>query len=311
MQGRFRINPTTGPGWRLLCATDGSLPPFEPRPDPSPAGLFRFPAGREPRGWIMPVAVLDGELLAEQPLDALARGAAGHLRVIVGGNREECAFSTLEGSFGAELQSSGSLHEVVERLAWELAGAPLLRSAPPGLLKGRAELLLADYQAELPPGLRSGSAPGDAAQWLLDAAASDFGFLAAVQLVAGRLAQPGGSARVFRYQFEGYGGAGGFHAAELPLVLGQSPFEPGSRRARVREQWLDSWAAFVHTGDPNTEAMSGAWRPYSDGDRPILAWDGELGWSAEGGSAAGRRPGLAATARLWEELWCLERPSKS
>merc|ERR1712232_308236 len=77
----FRIPPNTGPGWRELMA-GGTLPDVEPVPDPTPAGLFRFPDGHAPVGWPLPVAVVDGELLEDVPMDALAKGVAKHLDII-------------------------------------------------------------------------------------------------------------------------------------------------------------------------------------------------------------------------------------
>ncbi len=58
-----------------------------------------------------------------------------------------------------------------------------------------------------------------AAQWLMDTMSSDFAFIAATALISERLARPGGSAKVFRYQFNGYGGKGdAFHSMELLLL---------------------------------------------------------------------------------------------
>merc|ERR1712232_1230255 len=142
--------------------------------------------------------------------------------------------------------------------------------------------------------------------WLLDTMTSDFSFLAAVLLITERLALSGACQRVFRYQFNGYDGRGdAFHAAELPLLLGEETQKilqlPGA--VEVRRKWIESWTAFVHTGDPNTEKMAGCWRPYSDVDRPVLFWDGMRGYDTDGGCTMARRSALRATAKLWEELW--------
>eukprot|EP00747_Dinoflagellata_sp_TGD_P107487 gnl/TRDRNA2_/TRDRNA2_170147_c2_seq3.p1 gnl/TRDRNA2_/TRDRNA2_170147_c2~~gnl/TRDRNA2_/TRDRNA2_170147_c2_seq3.p1 ORF type:complete len:467 (+),score=80.63 gnl/TRDRNA2_/TRDRNA2_170147_c2_seq3:169-1401(+) len=142
-------------------------------------------------------------------------------------------------------------------------------------------------------------------QWLLDTMSSDFAFLAAVALAAERFAQPEAAAHVYRYQFNGYDAQGdAFHAAELQLLQGE---DKNSKRGSlsVRHAWIESWVAFVCSGDPNTPAMAGAWRPYSDRDRPVMFWDGVRGWQANGGVAMARRTGLHATVALWEELWLL------
>lgn len=129
-----------------------------------------------------------------------------------------------------------------------------------------------------------------------------------VLLIAERLTKPGACRHVWRYQFNGYAGRGdAFHAAELPLLLGEDSQPilklPGTLEAR--QQWIESWSSFVCTGDPNTAAMTGAWRPYGDSSRPVMFWDGMRGWNEKGGPSMARRVGLRATAKLWEELWCV------
>ncbi|CAK0832629.1 unnamed protein product, partial [Prorocentrum cordatum] len=129
--GRFRLHPSTGPGWRVMCAFHGRLPELPP-PDPSPAGLLRFPEGAAPQGYFFPTAVVDGELLLEQPLDALARGVAARLEVIVGGNRDEDAdvpprlrgAQPLMQSYGTRLPPGEGRAQVVQRAACEIAGMP-------------------------------------------------------------------------------------------------------------------------------------------------------------------------------------------
>jgi len=314
-QGHFHIHPSTGPGWRVLMSFGGQLRDL-PDPDPSPAGLFRFPDGQGPKGYFFPVPVVDGELLQEPPLQALFHGVAAGLDVVIGGNREEDAAIPAAGegplpeNYGVRLPEGEGREEVLRRMAWELAGMPALLHARPHELRARAAELAAAYEAESAADVYGLGPCGRAAseeQWLLDTMASDFSFLAAVLLIAERLARPGCAGRVFRYQFNGYDDRGdAFHAAELPLLMGEdSALRLGSQA--VRREWLDCWAAFARDGDPNTPALDGAWRPYSDPDKPVLFWDGVRGWQADGGKILARRTGLLATARLWEELWGLDR----
>lgn len=317
--GHFSIYPTTSPGWREFML-GRSLHEVDPSPLPTSAGLFRFPPDEDFVGWPLPVAVIDGELLLERPLDALARGTASHLEIIIGANRDEDAFDSENGGFGKMVLDWDMLgmpdhvrqalrRDFVGSISWEIAGAPKVAQAQPDELRRCVEQLLKAYEEERLEDNRSVGPCGQAAsaaQWLQDSLLTDFGFLAMTLLIAERLARPGGAAGVFRYQFEGYSGNGAIHAAELELMLGEdSDIRRGS--LEVRQEWLDSWAAFAHTGDPNTPNMAGAWRLHSEVSRPVLLWDGIESWRADGGVALSRRRGLFATARLWEELWELER----
>lgn len=269
----------------------------------------------------MPVAVVDGDLLTEQPLDALARGVAGHLDIIVGCNRDEGSFYPPEnGGYGTlvlDWHMTGMPEHVrqalrtgfVKRMTWELAGMPAVLNEQPAELRRRIEILMRAYELEWTLLTdRKADEERSFAQWLQDRMATDFGFGAATALIAERLARDGGAKKVFRYEFQGFGGQGGIHAAELELMLGDfSDLRHGS--PEVREAWLASWVSFARSGDPNTVAMSSAWRPHSDVGRPALFWDGTDGWRCDGESVLADRRGLFATARLWEELWNLERVS--
>lgn len=118
-----------------------------------------------------------------------------------------------------------------------------------------------------------------------------------------------GAKKIFRYQFNGYGGKGdGFHGAEMLLVQGEDHEHAlkGHGRPEVRRQMLGAWHSFAATGDPNTPELCGAWLPYSNACRPIAFWDGDDGFSPNGADSICKRKGLSATARLWEELWQVE-----
>mmetsp|Transcript_32324 Transcript_32324/g.89297 ORF Transcript_32324/g.89297 Transcript_32324/m.89297 type:complete len:615 (-) Transcript_32324:236-2080(-) len=314
--GHFRTHPTTGPGWRVLMSCRGELLEL-PMPDPSPAGLFRFPADEAPQGYFFPTIIIDGELFTQQPLEALMSKVAAHLDIIVGGNREEDAAEPLllEGTlplmtaYGLRLPKGEGRSEIVQRMAWEIAGMSAVREKPPEALSAVIEPLVEAYEHERSLdvfGLGVNAHASSPEQWLLDTMTSDFSFLAAALLIAERLALPGACKRVWRYQFNGYDSRGdGFHAAELPLLLGKDDQKMLQLAGAldVRRQWIDSWSAFACKGDPNTLAMAGAWRPYTESDRPVLFWDGVRGWQADGGRTMAQRVGLFATAKLWEQLW--------
>eukprot|EP00434_Breviolum_minutum_P014872 symbB.v1.2.013111.t1/scaffold921.1/size152096/7 len=202
------------------------------RADPSSAGLFRLPEGHEVHGWPMPVAVVDGEFLEEPPLKALARGVARHLDIIVGGNKQENGFRAAseedpehgcDGSCGRYVSEDEPREEMVQRLAWEIAGCPALVDKPFKDVKEVIETqVLPAYEEELGEGKSS-------PQLLNDVIASDFSFLAKVHLISQRLAKSGCSRSLFRYQFDGYRGCDAFHGSELPLLLGV----PGDGVARI------------------------------------------------------------------------------
>jgi len=174
--------------------------------------------------------VIDGEFLSEQPLNALAHGAAANLEVIIGANRDECAFWPLSpealnvpsreclGHKIAETQE-----EVVGRMVWEIAGMPgVLRSQPQGLRAYLERLFLAydaEYEAN-PFDLGENRNSSSPLQWLQDTMISDFAFVACAHLISERLACPGNAQAAYRYQFNGYGGQGdAVHGAELELLL--------------------------------------------------------------------------------------------
>lgn len=315
-KGRFRVHPTTGPGWRVMMSMRGKLCPL-PSPDPSPAGLFRFPSDSAPQGYFFPTIVIDGVLFQEPPLNALVHKVAAHLEIIVGSNREEDAATPipLQGkpqvmpSYGLRLPAGEGKQEILQRLAWEIAGMPKVLSEPADTLISTMRVLVGAYEKEQSKdvyGLGPQARADSEEQWLLDTVISDFSFIAASHLISERLTSPGACQNVFRYQFNGYDDRGdAFHAAELPLLLGEDEQEmmklPGA--INVRREWMNSWENFVRRGDPNTADMSGAWRPYREVDRPVLFWDGVRGWNADGGPTLASRDGLHATVQLWEKLW--------
>lgn len=315
-EGKFRCSHSCGPGWRLLTQLGGNLPKHAPDPDPSATGLFRHPApGAD---WTMPVVALDGEFMIEQPLDALARGAAAELEVIVGGNRDEDAFvpksaaepdKPARGCFGPRVRSKD---DVCRRLAWEIAGMPGCVHETAEELCSRVDNLMSAYEEERSRDLYGLGPSGNAdcpEQWLMDTVSSDMAFLTAVHLIAERLAVPGSSKRVYRYQFNGFGGKRATHGSEMEMVCGEdSVHGPVLRHgnADVRGQWIASWASFARSGDPNTDEVTG-WLPYTQDDRAAAFWDGLTGFSVDTDRVLASRDGLLATAALWEELWALKK----
>lgn len=328
-EGKFRIHPTTGPGWRELSA-NMHLPEVPPHADPTPAGLFRWPVCHEPGGWPMPVAVVDGEVLQEDPLTALGRGVAKHLDIIVGGTRDENGFlpasaeaknHPADGSFGRFVEAGEPKEKMLRRFAWEIAGAPMSKKLSPEELDSLIAELLPAYEEELESLGTTANVcgPGEdpdlcREQHIQNRIASDFSFLAKVQMISDRLSKEGNSGKFYRYQFDGFRAAGrAFHGKELEFTLSSdaevAPWQNPCRteRQEVRRKWLDSWAAFVKTGDPNTPEMANSWREHrsaaGSAAKPTMHWDGIYGFQIESGAVACARAGLQASVRLYEKLW--------
>lgn len=319
---RFSLSPSAGPGWRVM---QYGLQESGPRPGGSPAGLLRLP-GNGP--FPFPAVVIDGEYLIEQPLDALVHGAASELDIMIGSNRDEDAWlpkspSELQvpaaGSFGVLIQ--GGMTELYRRLEWEIAGMPGVLDYTEQQLHALVEDLLHSYDSELQEHRRTFSnvehtknavcavtpcGSRSREQWLFDRISSDLAFVACTNLVAERMARPGGSRRVFRYQFNGYSGKGdAFHGRELQLVLGPESCHEQVRD--VRRQWIDTLVDFVSSGDPNARCPDRQWRPLGVSSRPALFWDGELGWTLDAEETLAKRAGLRKLGALYEELWHLAR----
>ncbi|CAE8728931.1 unnamed protein product, partial [Polarella glacialis] len=257
-----------------------NLPPAGPEPDPSEAGIFRFPVRSEPQGWAMPVIVVDGELMEEAPLRALEHGVAAHLDIIIGGTNDENGFKPHSDKepqkpdgrcFGRWVPRDEPREQLVNRLAWEIAGAPkLLQTEVKELRRIIAEEVLPAYEEEFGDKSSGHKTP---AQRLQDAVATDFSFLAAVHLIAERLSNAKGDGRVFRYQFDGYGGLDGWHAMELEMLMG---FDGDGLDRRslpsIRRKSMDMWTAFARTGDPNTSEMNHSWEQYQSSTRKVIRW---------------------------------------
>eukprot|EP00929_Paragymnodinium_shiwhaense_P070073 TRINITY_DN35450_c0_g1_i1.p1 TRINITY_DN35450_c0_g1~~TRINITY_DN35450_c0_g1_i1.p1 ORF type:complete len:586 (-),score=124.06 TRINITY_DN35450_c0_g1_i1:338-2095(-) len=302
-RGMFRLTHCCGPGWRLRHQAGGKLPSAVPPTAASDAGLLRLP---EPgMGWVIPTVVVDGEFLTEQPLEALAAGAAKDLEIIIGCTRDEDAGA-------ARVEGNGE--DLLPRLAWELAGMPGLLGEPAERISELCSALIAEYKKEVAADVWSlgecGNS-GTAVQYLQDIIMSDVSFITATELMAERLRQPGCTKKLFRYQFQGFGSrsiakreATARHSSEMCMCYGDDRQQLRKGRWEVRTQWLDSWSAFMRRGDPNTEEIAGAWKPFDGSGSSIFSWDGVDGWLAAT-PELDKRCGLRATCRLYERLWNL------
>jgi para-nitrobenzyl esterase len=189
-------------------------------------------------GGVMPFCPLvDGRLLPEHPLQALAAGASADVPLVIGTNRHE---TTLFLWFGDEAFRADPLgweppdEEVATRLA--------------GYAGRRVERLVETYRR-----LRPGISNRD----LTIAISTDNLRMSAVRLAEAKLR--GGTAPVYVYRFDWesplHGGAlGATHALEIPFVFGTT-----ERRAATRD------------GPGRTEladAMGSAWVRFASGEPP-------------------------------------------
>lgn len=310
LTGWFKLQHGCCPGWRDSC---NRLPVTPPSRKKSSSGLVYWPGAGA--SCPMAVPVVDGQFLLQQPMQALYEGAAAHLEIIVGSNRDEGAFWPLsEDTPGvASWDSLNSrildhTEDVAHRFLWEIAGTPGSAGAE---VSQHVEQILVAYQAERLKdyyGLGPTGNSCSTVQWMQDAIASDMISGVICSLITKRTSRPNCSRRTHRYQFNGYSGVGNaLHGAELPLTLGEDgDHHPGRGRVpETREMWMNSWSSFIRTGNPNSPEMQNVWCPLSGNSGTPLFWDGFDGCVADNSQILSKRDGLLAMEALWEKLWNL------
>ena len=190
--------------------------------------------------------LVDGDLIPEQPLDALAHGAGTDRALLLGTTSEEANPAL---ALAADRIDDARLRRRLARM---------------GLGDGAAE----SYRDDLPDG---------AAPWqVLAAAVTDQIFRMPTARTAD--ARAGATAGTFAYEFRwrspALGGVGAAHGVDLPFawdlldadhvpaVLGEAP--PGPLAERMHRHWVD----FVTAADPG-------WPAYESGSRRVMALDEE------------------------------------
>ncbi len=198
--------------------------------------------------------VRDGALLPEMPLEAVGRGAAGDVELMLGSNRDEYRLWLPSDPKAAALD--------------EPALARRLASAVPGRdARGRAwaERALEAYRAA-----RAGRAPVDPpALWF--AIQSDRLVRAPTLRLAEAHAahQPSTWLYEFTWASPAMDGAlGACHALEIPFVFGTLEEAPvaaftgsGPEAQALSRTMQDAWLTFAHDGRPRAAALPD-WRPY-------------------------------------------------
>ncbi|MEU5082477.1 MULTISPECIES: carboxylesterase/lipase family protein [Streptomyces] len=193
--------------------------------------------------------VVDGDVLAATPWEALARGAARDVELVVGHTRDEYRFFLhLDGTLG---------RRVDEDLASLLLG--LFGPAPDAERAYRAAF------------------PDASAEYLCELVRSDWLFRMPSLHLAEAHTSGGGRAYLYELTFPAPadGGAlGACHALDVPLTFGVyggigemliGP-EPSPRTEALSARFRSAWTAFAATGDPG-------WPAYDTGRRLVRLFD--------------------------------------
>lgn len=188
--------------------------------------------------------VVDGELIAAPPTEAIERGAGADITLLAGTNTDEHRF------FLAPIGVTE--HTTADMLAAVAAN------------RGWAPAVLDIYAANRPE-----ATPGD----LLAAILTDAYFRApAIRLAEGHLAHGGTN---YHYEFawqSPIGGLGACHALDLPFVFDTLNQVDGHRLAGpnppqdLADVMHAAWVAFASTGNPG-------WSPYRIDSRTVMTFD--------------------------------------
>jgi para-nitrobenzyl esterase len=200
---------------------------------------------------LMPV--IDGELIPEDPLTAIANGSARDVQLLAGATLEEWNYFLF-------------LSEPAKRDIDDAALFKILEKRQPGL--GRAAIEF--YR------MRLGAVP----PWkIYSAFESDRSFrMPAIRLYEAHAAD-GGKSFAYLFDFKSrlfHNQLGACHALDVPFVFGtiESRFGRAMTGAtedavQLSRRMLDAWVAFARTGDPSHERI-GAWPAYTVGDRETM-----------------------------------------
>lgn len=207
-------------------------------PDPARWGATVVSAG----GGIMPFfPVIDGELIHERPLDALAGGAAGGVDLLTGVTTEEFRLFSIPSGLSATITAEA---------------LPILLAR-----QGVDPAIATAYAANRP-----GQSPGE----VFAAIVSDgFFTLPTIQLALAQRAH----ATAYLYEFDWQSPLDGLHAChalELPFVFdtlatATSPLFGESPPQEVADRMHAAWVAFATTGRPG-------WSAYDATARPVMTF---------------------------------------
>jgi para-nitrobenzyl esterase len=203
----------------------------------------------DPQRWgslalsLLPFApVVDGSVLPEHPLTAIAGGQGGGVPLMTGSNREEARlFLVASGAIG--LVDDATLELAAVAYGLDAAGLALYRAHRPG------------------------ASPGD----IMAAVVTDWFF--AIPAIRVAEARAGAEAPTWMYRFdhpspEDNGGLGSCHAVEIPFVFDTTdrpdahPLVGDSPSSAVADTMHGAWVSFVTEGTPG-------WAPYETSSRTM------------------------------------------
>jgi para-nitrobenzyl esterase len=208
--------------------------------------------------------VVDGTSLPDEPLRAVANGAAPAVPAIVGTNRDEATYFDLSARRTSEMGDEELLRLVSH-------------SAP--RVDGRG--VVATYRAAL-----AGRGEPSSARDVWTAAASDLVFRWPSLRFAAALGMHGAAVFVYLFTWESpaFGGLlGACHGLDLPFVFGtlRNPAVAaftgeGPNVDAIAAGIQAAWGAFARGGDPSND-RTGRWAPWEPARRPTMGFGRAIG----------------------------------
>ena len=196
--------------------------------------------------------VVDGKVLPSQPWDPKAPSLSANIPVLIGINRDEMTLFMASAPWFGKLDEAG------------------LKQMAMALYKDRADAVLAALKADF---------PNDSPTYLATHLTT-YGrmFAGSVQIAERKAAQ--GKAKAWFYLLEWETPVGPFrspHTLEIPLVFNTVEESrvlvgPGKEPELMAAQMGAAWAAFAHTGDPNTPALP-KWPAYDAAKRSTMVFN--------------------------------------
>jgi para-nitrobenzyl esterase len=213
---------------------------------------------------------VDGKHLVETPMQALARGGAKDIALLIGTNRDEARLFT-ETITGEKREPPIAMS----------AGAlpPAIRKQGPTILRTYSKNVVAYWLAVGRAALKLPSDGNDGLRALLLAAVTDYAARIPAIRMAEQQTQQGGQVWMYRFDWPSPLLAfGACHALELPFVwntLDAPTFRLllGAHPPRHLAQGMhDAWIAFARSGDPNSAELP-SWPTYDLDRRSTMIFD--------------------------------------
>ncbi len=236
--------------------------------------------------------VLDGNLIRQTPIQALAAGCAADIPLLIGTNRDEVKLFAVAEQWvkdmdEAELVSfmASTAAQISERIggpdgSQEQAGSSakhrgLSTQTPSSEHLASAVERVASAYREIHNSRGESTTPFD----IWSGIATDWVFrMPSIHMAEAQAAhQPATFSYLFAWEAPAFDGAlGACHALELPFVFGtlSSPFVglfagSGPQAERLSTQMQDAWISFAHSSDPSHSGL-GPWPTYDPSRRATM-----------------------------------------